>query len=393
MASPAIGTLLILLSFHHAAAQPEPDQLQFALFWAGFLVGMLPLVVLACARDVSGAVRTWALVGIGLFGMAPRLMQPGPAGPDEFCHLRQLLEAYLSGDVGHVSYLLAITQQFPGMHQAASAFARVTGMPLWPAAMAVIILAHVLSLLAVYQLVRLVGAPARGAAVGAVVYMLNPSWLYFDAVFAYESLALPLAIWCLAATVAACRATRRLDMRALAMALFCVAVIPVIHHLTTIMLSLILLVLIIFRIVPYVYRTAIGGRAAKGERFWPLILISCTLVASITFWWSGLYKGLVSYLGPALAHGWEQLQKILDGASDGAGPRSPFANSQNPVYEIASGFMLPFVLLVVLAGIAWIIVGVPYVLGRAVNRRWHARHAASAQPAAALAQTERRERG
>ena len=54
---------------------------------------------------------------------------------------------------------------------------------------------------------------------------------------------------------------------------------------------------------------------------------------------------------------------------------------------------LPFVLLFVLAGIAWIIVGVPYVLGRAVNRRWHARHAAGAQPAAALAQTERRERG
>ena len=53
---------------------------------------------------------------------------------------------------------------------------------------------------------------------------------------------------------------------------------------------------------------------------------------------------------------------------------------------------LPFVLLVVLAGIAWIIVGVPYVLGRTVNRRWHARHG-SAQPAAALAPIERRDRG
>ena len=51
---------------------------------------------------------------------------------------------------------------------------------------------------------------------------------------------------------------------------------------------------------------------------------------------------------------------------------------------------LPFVLLFVLAGIAWIIVGVPYVLGRAVNRRWHARHT---EPAAALAPIERRERG
>jgi len=54
---------------------------------------------------------------------------------------------------------------------------------------------------------------------------------------------------------------------------------------------------------------------------------------------------------------------------------------------------LPFVLLFVLAGIAWIIVGVTYVLGRAVNRRWHARHDGSAQPAAALAPIERRDRG
>jgi hypothetical protein len=338
--------VLLLLSFHHAAGQAAPDQLQFALFWAGFLVGMLPLVALACARHVDGATRTWTLAGIGLFGMVPRLLQPGPAGPDEFCHLRQALEAFLAGDVGHVSYLLPITKDFPGLHQAASAFARLTGMPLWSAGMAVIVLAHVLSVLAIYQLVRMVGAPARGAAVGAVIYTLNPSWLYFDAVFSYESLALPLAVWCLAATVAAVRASQKLNLRAIAMAGFSVVALPVIHHLTTIMLCLILILLIIARVVPFVRQTAASGRGAEGERFWPLIFIACCLLVSIVSWWSGLYGWIVGYLGPAWARGYEQLQKILDGAGQNSGPRSLFKGAANPPYEIVAGYLLPFVLLV-----------------------------------------------
>jgi hypothetical protein len=319
--------------------------LQFALFWAGFLTGMLPLVFLACATHVDGATRTWALVGIGLFGMVPRLLQPGPAGPDEYAHWRQALEAFLAGDVGHTNYLLPITREFPGLHQAGSAFARLTAMPLWPAGLAVIVLAHVLSVLAIYQLVRMVGAPARGAAVGAVIYTLNPSWLFFNAVFSYESLALPLLLWCLAATIAASRASQNLNLPALAMAVLCVAVLPVIHHLTTILLSLILVLLIVTRLVPFVRQTASGGRGAAGERFWPQVFIAGCLLASITYWWSGLSGSLVGYLGPEVARGFAQLKKILDGVNESSSRRSLFADSLNPPYEIVSGYLFPFVLL------------------------------------------------
>jgi hypothetical protein len=343
---PPTGAVLILLSFHHAAGQAESDQTQFALFWAGFLSGMLPLAFLACARQTGGATRMWALVGIGLFGMVPRLLQPGPAGSDEFCHLRQSLEAFLSGDVGHVSYLLPISKEFPGLHQAASAFARISGIPLWPAGMTVVVLAHVLSVLAVYQLVRMVGAPARGAAVGAVVYTLNPSWLYFDAAFSYESLALPLLLWCLAATIAAGRASQKLGLRAIAMAVLCVAVLPVIHHLSTLMLCLILTLLIVARVVPYVRQTAIGGFGAQRERFLPLVVIACCLLASITYWWSGLYGQLISYLGPSLVRGWAQIAQIFDGLARFSGHRSLFDGAANPPYEIVSGYLFPVVVLV-----------------------------------------------
>lgn len=342
---PPVGAVLLSLSFHHAAGQAQPDQLQFALFWAGFLIGMLPLVALACANHIDAATRTWALAGIGFFGMVPRLLQPGPAGPDEFAHMRQALEAFLAGDVGHTNYLLPITKEFPGLHQAASAIARLTGLSLWPAGLIVIVLAHVLSVLAIYQLVRMAGAPAQGAAVGAVIYTLNPSWLYFNSVFSYETLALPLLVWCLAATVAAGRASSKLNRRAIMMAMFCVAVLPVVHHLSTSMLFLILVLLVIARLVPFVAQTAAKGRRAEGERFWPLVLILGSLVASITFWWSGLSSRLLAYLGPELARGFMQLQKMMDGIGQSSDRRSLFANSLNPGYEIVCGYLFPFVML------------------------------------------------
>ena len=203
---PPVGATVVLLALHHAATVAEPDALQFALLWVGFLCAMLPLVALACSTGINGVTRTCALAGIGLLGTGRMLRLPaGPLGNDEFDHMRQSIETYLHGEVGHGS---GIVSHFPGLHQAISAFARLTGWPLWPAALAVIALAHILSVLAVYQLVRAVGASATGAAVGAVVYTLNPSWLYFDTSISYESLALPVMLWGLAAVVAASRAPK-----------------------------------------------------------------------------------------------------------------------------------------------------------------------------------------
>ncbi|WP_425004450.1 hypothetical protein [Mycolicibacterium sp. S3B2] len=339
------GAALIVLGYHHAAGLSEPDGLQFALYWAGFLMGMLSLAAIACSRETGGVARTCALIGIGLFGMIPRLQRFGPAGSDEFIHLRQAMEAYLNGEVGHTLYLLPISKEFFGLHQLTSAFAQMTQFPLWYAAMAVITLAHILSVLAVYQLIRAVGVPAPGAAVGAVVYTLNPSWLFFNAAFSYESVALPLVLWCLAATVSAGRATRKPALRSISVALFCVFALPMIHHLSTIMLCVILLLLMSARLAYWFPRTLAGGVGAAGERLWPLALIWFSLLASIHLWWSEKYDWLLSYLSPAWTEGLSQLGKILDGVGKSSGQRSLFGNSANPVYEVISGYLYPFIVL------------------------------------------------
>jgi hypothetical protein len=348
--SPPAGAVLVLLSFHHAAGQPEPDQLQFALFWVGFLGGMLPLIAVACASRIDGVLRTSALAGIGLFGMVPTLLR-GPSGPlsaDEFAHLRQAIETSLRGDVGHVSYLLPITKEFPGLHQAVSAFARLTGLPLWHAGMLVIVLAHVLSVLAVYQLVRALGVIAPGAAAGAVFYTLNPSWAYFDTAVSYESLALPILLWCLAVAIGACRCVSRPGPRYITAIALCAATLPIVHHLTTIILCLIIGVLIA---VELLNRTGLKRFGAQKERIWPLALTASCLAASIAFWWSNKYEWLVTYLSPALTRGGAQLTDLtgLGDQPDAAptGERALFSGAENPLYELAAGFLFPVLALLV----------------------------------------------
>ena len=264
---PPAGAVLILLALHHAAGLAEPDHAQFALFWAGWLSGILPLIALACRAGINGVTRACALTGIGLFGTVGRALRlpAGPLGNDEFIHMRQTLETHSTGEVGHASQLLGISEHFPGLHQAISAFARLTGSPLWPTALTVIFLAHVLSVLAVYQLVRTVGASARGAAVGAVVYTLNPSWASFDVTVSYESLALPMLLWGLAATATASRTPKRPSLRYIAVVVLFTAALPMIHHLSTIMLCLILALLIVAGLVHIVRRLAGKNRGAPPD--------------------------------------------------------------------------------------------------------------------------------
>jgi hypothetical protein len=346
---PPAGAALILMALHHAAYLAEPDEAQFAMFWVGYLVGMVPLVILACASRIDGVTRACALAGIGLFGTIVRLLripagQAGPLSSDEFVHMRQVMETYLHGEVGHGSSIFA---DFPGLHQTISAFVRLTGAPLWPSALAVVVLAHVLSVLAVYQLVRAVGASPVGAAVGAVVYTLNPNWASFDTSISYEPVALPLLLWGLAATVAASCAPTRPGPRYIAVVVMVAAALPIIHHLSTIMLGVILALLIIAGVVHRVRLAMAKDRDAPREQLWPLLFAAACLGVSTTFWWSQIWDELVDYLGPSVKSGWNQLSHLGDLASASrSAVRVPFTGSANPIYETVCGLLYPPLVLV-----------------------------------------------
>ncbi len=358
-----VGSVLLVVSYHHAAALTiSTDQLTFALYWAGFLTGMLALTALGCAVRIDELTRMCALVGLALFGTLPKLLRnpTGPLGTDEYAHTRQILEAYLNGDVGHVSYQLPITQGFPGLHQAVSAIAHLTGLSLWTAGLGVIVLAHILSVLGIYQLVRAAGGSAPGAATGAVVYTLNPSWVLFDASVAYESPAVPLLIWCLAAAVAAARGAVRFRARYIAAAAFAGMVTPVVHHLTAIILCALLVTLtcasLVFRGKPVVNGS---GAALSQEKTWPLGVITFCALGATAVWFARQLKVIITYLSPSFKRGGTQLSQLIglspQPPSAKSGGRALFAETQLPFYEVLAAFMFPVVVFAVVLVAGWVI--------------------------------------
>ena len=88
--------------------------------------------------------------------------------------------------------------------------------------------------IAVYRLLLLACRSERLASIAALIYLANPNFLFFDAEFSYESLALPLAVATLALVGVALQSRRgagRRPLTALAALVGC-AVAPT-HHITS----------------------------------------------------------------------------------------------------------------------------------------------------------------
>lgn len=370
---PVLGSVLLVAAYHHAAGLTiYADQLPFMLYWAGFLGAMLPLAALACTTRVDDTTRMFALVGLALFGTLPKLLRnpTGPLSSDEFAHMRQIIEAFLRGDVGHASYLVPIAGEFPGLHQAVSAIAHMTGLPLWTVALGVIILAHLLSVLGAYQLVHALGASPPGAAMGAVVFTLNPSWVFFDAQVAYETLALPLLLWCLAAAVASSRSGTQDRARYTAAAVLAASATAVVHHLAAIILCLILGALTIASFTRLAWQRqavrraepATGGYDAPlvGEHPLTLLVITVCALGVTAAWFAGRFSKIVAYLTPPVVRGWTQLSQLVGlSPKDSARPgeRMLFAGAQLPHYELVAAVIFPplvLVLILVSGYVVWL---------------------------------------
>mgnify|MGYP007039559105 CR=1 FL=1 len=171
----------------------------FGLFWLGMLVFTLPAAWWAVRRGTSPALRLAVLVGYAGFTYLPKLLR-NPTGPlyhDEFAHWRQARDILLDGRLFEQNPIVKVVGDFPGMHATVASMSALTGLSVWHAALLLLIVAHVLVVLGVLVLADEIWRDGRTAAVAALIYSLNSSFLFFDTQFGYESLAIGLYVWTL----------------------------------------------------------------------------------------------------------------------------------------------------------------------------------------------------
>lgn len=278
------------------------------LFWAGLLLIFAPAALSLMMHEVSRreALGTLVVVGVALYVMSildnPSLF----TGFDELLHYRTLDDLVRTGRVFTENPLLPISPYFPGLELVTAAVMALTGMSGFAAGVAVVGVARLLTVLGLYLLLERTGLTSRMSGLGVLMYMTAPSFVYFDAQFAYESLALPLAILVLFMLREAQLQRPGLRRQLVALAAVAAFAVTVTHHVTSYILTGALLAWLLLSVLfRRRYRDPLPGQG------W----VPVFAVAAVLTWLLVVARKTAAYLWPHLGGSLAEVMRIINGES------------------------------------------------------------------------------
>ncbi|MHB8760997.1 MAG: glycosyltransferase [Coriobacteriia bacterium] len=281
------------------------------LFWIGLGLVYLPAVLSLSVggidrKEILGIV---AVVGVVLYIVSildnPTLF----TGYDELLHYRTLDDIARTGRLFSENPLLPISPYFPGLEVVTHALMSLTGMPGFAAGVTVVAAARLLGVLALHLLLERTGLEPRVAGLGVLMYMTGASFLFFSAQYAYESLALPLAVLTLFALREAQLEGGALETRLVALAAALTGVVVVTHHVTSYILAG---VLVAWLLVVAVVRRNRFPEALPGQGWMPLFALGATFT-----WFAVMARATTAYLMPHMGAAMAELAGVIAGDTGG----------------------------------------------------------------------------
>lgn len=354
------GTLLVVWSYRLAAARPDADMAHFGFFWAGELAFVLPAFARLAGPRASSHERLALVAAAALSSFLPKVLR-GSAFPifhDELVHIRELHAILATGAPFQPSPVISVIQFFPGLHVFTASLLRLSGSDAYVLVVIILAVLHVAGAAGIYVIAeRLLASgrlhrtdfvsvdvieqrllrSTRVPALAAFIYTLNPSSMFFDAQFAYESLAIVFFIWVLAALAASEASLVDGAQRAwIALALLLAAALVTTHHVSAYYLAAVLLCASVTHVVARSLRAR--GRA---------VALFLLVFAGMAVGWAALVASNVfAYLAPHFAGAFGQLMTLI--ARD-QGSRTLFQASPTPPWEHWAGFLAPVAMLAVSA--------------------------------------------
>ncbi len=232
-----IGAAAITGAYAEAATVPSDDLSHFHLFWIGTALFIVPVFLRLCAVGVARGERLALIATVGLFDYLPKYLRSpdSPLYHDELAHWRQSEVMYATGRLFQPNPTIDILRSFPGLHALTVSLRVLSGLSTFDIGVVLPGLLHVIALIGIFVLAEQATLSARTAALAAVLYSLNPSFLFFDAEYAYESLGIVLCVWVIVAIVAMQRASgdRARQLAWFASGLVLAAACVVTHHLSS----------------------------------------------------------------------------------------------------------------------------------------------------------------
>jgi len=186
----ALGVLMLSFGYTDArAAEPRA----VLLFWTGLLLLFVPIAAQLMAPVVPRRERVGlvVLLGLGLY-LAKVLHSPLDfTYHDEMIHWRTVNDILRTLHLFGENSLIPVSPLYPGLEITTSALVSLSGLSVFGAGTLVLGVGRLVLVLALFRFMEEAAQSARVAGIGTMLYMANPSFVFFDAQFAYESLALP----------------------------------------------------------------------------------------------------------------------------------------------------------------------------------------------------------
>ena len=253
----AIGVFLVALAYEGGRLSIPSASI---LFWIGLLLIVLPVVIRLFSSKPTRRERIALLIVLSLsLYLVTYLEYPLYfTGFDDFSHLRTAQDIIASGHLFQANPLLPISPYYPGMEIFTTALSSLTGISLFASGTLLIGVADLIFVLALYLFFEHFTDSSRMAGIAAALYMANPGYLFFDMNFAYESLALPLAVFVLFAVARRSKAPTSQRLGLNVVILLGLGAVVVTHHLTSFFLVAFLilwtLILLILSAIAFVRR-------------------------------------------------------------------------------------------------------------------------------------------
>lgn len=347
VAATGAGVLLLGLADDQARIDGAGASL---LFWAGILLIVGPSTWRLASTDPSRNERiTIALIlGLSLY-LAKVMVSPLAFSlPDEFTHWRTLNDILASGHLFTPNPLLAISATYPGLEAATAAAKVSSGFDVFPLAMILMGAARAVTMLSLFLIAATISGSARVAGIASMIYTANVSFLPFDAMFSYESLALPLAFLAIWAVLCWHRYSGRSVLHG-SIALGAIAATTLTHHLTSLALVTLL--------VTWAVLSLVRDRGAKPR--WPIVVAAGWAVACTLVWFATAGGLAISYLEFVVLGGVDELLAVLRGTTAAKQLFLPRAGVTAPLPEMVAAY----------ASVGLMLLALPFMLLHAVRHR------------------------
>lgn len=186
-----------LLSIAHAFTISRKGEHGLSLFFLlGLFLIFFPIVVRFLLPNISRLERIGLLCVVSISCYLVKVM----SSPlyfslfDEFLHWRSADTILASGHLFSTNAMLPVSPYYPGLEIITNALSTLGNLDTFQAGTIVIGVSHLLMVVAIFLLNEQMVSSSRASSIATVIYMSNPHFLFFDAQYGYESIALPLAI-------------------------------------------------------------------------------------------------------------------------------------------------------------------------------------------------------